>query len=728
MPLDAVKLLRLEAERADIERGEVGNGNNSRLQALVAKGWRITYAELFGQSFVDSLDSAATDDKHHSEAIGWHWNARIALLEGDTPPNGEYAYFPIWSRGNMKSSVAEAMVAVDALLTVAYGQKGYCLYIGREKDRVKENIGNLEALLSRKKIREYAPELSEVAKNEETNSKRQWTGTMLQTKAGYVIKGGTIDSAQAGSRIKHIEDESERDTRVTFFVPDDIDSREDSPVIAETRFNKLTTEILPMGQENTLTFFAQNLISRYSVMYKIQKGGAKVLTNRKPTQPIPAVRGLAYEQRTVNGIVKDVVIAGKPTWRVWDLARVQKEIDTMGLTAFLRECQHEVDQSREGLVHKRYNDDVHPISYSQFAAVFGSRDAWKSWFKVPFSDWARTKTKYHANVAGYLAVSSQNTLYPGLTFCLPMSFKADTEPADVAERLLRTLTPYAVGQKTWKDLIDEAWKRAESEQHFDTVAERIEYTKTYYSQIIPKYSRPVLEKFNVRTGANSHSEDKVREIFNAGFGFSFIPSNPPATAALEQIDEAMRVDAKQPHLFKPNQKGYTRWYVLCPDDTSAKPQQIGDKLVYPPLPYPQVLNPDDLHDSDLFRYQMCNRRFASPKLTETGERIDDLLKLDDDFGQALQLVYFKHLLSNISLTETEAVEEAIRRISPQLTVANMQERSPYANSFTPGQQMARLEVEVKVRKDLEMPNETLNALNGAESFDDGEFDFGFGGY
>lgn len=35
------------------------------------------------------------------------------------------------------------------------------------------------------------------------------------------------------------------------------------------------------------------------------------------------------------------------------------------------------------------------------------------------------------------------------------------------------------------------------------------------------------------------------------------------------------------------------------------------------------------------------RRFADPKLTELGERVDELLKLHDD-GQAFQMVYFKN--------------------------------------------------------------------------------------
>lgn len=634
-----------------------GGGGGVSARELISKGWKVTYAELFGQSFVDSLDSAETDDRHHSEAIEWHWDSRIALLEGKRPPNDEFAYFPIWARGNMKTTIAEAIVCADAFLCGTYEEPGFCLYIGREKDRVKENIGNIETLFGLPTVRRYMPGLSQVAKDEDTNQQGRWTASLMQTQTGYAVKGATVDSAQAGSKMKQ--------TRVTLFLPDDIDDREESPVQSETKYKKLTTEILPMRQANTLTFFAQNLINRFSTMYRIYKGQSKALANRKATKPIPAVRGLKTEQRTMpDGKIKDVVIAGRCTWRVWNLARVQDEIDTMTLPVFLTEMQHEVEQSNEGRFHKKYDDDVHAISHSQFDAVFG-RDAWKDWHKVAFSDWARTKTKKHANIAGYLAVSNQNTRYPAMTFLVPFSFAKDTMPEDVAERFLSALTPYAYGTEdnrvTWKKLIDDAWKRENAEQHFETVAARMDFAGKYYQRIIPQYSKKVLAAYKVGASVNSHSEDKVRMMFNNGFGFKFIPSNPGKTDALEEIDAAMKVDYELPHIFDPSKKGYTRWYVLCKDDFTQPPHILNGVYAYPPVPYSDALDPTDLHDDDLFRYQMIERRFASPKLQELGERIDEPEKSNDDFGQGLQMVYFKHLLSNLVYTE----EEKINMLIPQ---------------------------------------------------------------
>lgn len=299
---------------------------------LVSKGWRHCYTELFGQTFVDVLAP------HHIEAVEWHWDSRLAFLTDEKP---EYlAYFPIWPRGHMKSTLAERMIVVDAILSVAYSQPGFALYVGREKDKVRDYIANIEALLSSDTVRKFCPSLSQVAKNDETNQKRQWTATFLHTQAGYVVKGGSIESSQAGARVG--------DTRPTFIVPDDIDGREDSVVISEMRFKRLTGEILPMRQQNTLVYFAQNLISRYSVMYRIQSGQAKVLTNRKPTKPIKAVLDLVTETREVDGIVKDVVISGESTWQFWDKQRIQDEIDTEGLTAFKIECHPAGTMIRRG--------------------------------------------------------------------------------------------------------------------------------------------------------------------------------------------------------------------------------------------------------------------------------------------------------------------------------------------------------------------------------------------
>lgn len=652
----------------------------SELKALISEGWRALYAEFFGRGFVEALDSAETDDQHHSQAIEWHWNARLCLINYELelrqlrikqelgvinyetfarqqeklqdkwfPPF--WAYTAIWSRGNMKTTVARATLIVDALLSVAFGVSGYGLVVGGTVKKVKGTATTISQMLQSPKIKQYAPKLSQVKKSDAGQS-QGWTADFINTAAGYVFHFIGLDQGIAGANVEGV--------RPTYVLPDDIDDREDSPVISEGRLSVLTRSVIPTKQWNTLFFFAQNMISRFSVLYRIYKQQVRVLANRFATEPIPAVRGLETEERLDpdSGLVRDFFTSGKITWRGWNRREVQNQIDTMTLPIFLLECQHEVEGNKEGLVHKKYNDAVHPISKSQLAAVYGSRDAWKTFNKVPFNDWARTKTAYHANVAGYVCVVSQNRPLPGHMIIVPLSFPKDTTPADVAVRMLSVLQPATDTGKPWADLVDEAWKRA-GEHEFKTESDRLDFQKKYYAKIIPKYARPVLKRYRVKSGVNSHSEDKVREIFNQGFGFSFMPSNPGENEGLEDIDAWMKYDRQAPHCFDQSKTGYTRFHVLCEDDTTKEPTIINGIEVYPPEPYPDVIEPDKLHDAPLFRYQMCNRSYADPEVTKTGEKIDVLLKMNDDFGQCLQMIAIKKLLSNMPLTKEEEIEETM---------------------------------------------------------------------
>lgn len=112
--------------------------DNQELRTLVDKGWRVCYAEWFGKkAFVDILAP------HHIEAIEWHWESRIAFLEGRKP---DYlAYFPVWPRGHMKSTLAEKMVVVDAMLARIYLVSRAMLYtLPDQKTRLKRILPTLK--------------------------------------------------------------------------------------------------------------------------------------------------------------------------------------------------------------------------------------------------------------------------------------------------------------------------------------------------------------------------------------------------------------------------------------------------------------------------------------------------------------------------------------------------------------------------------------------------------
>lgn len=601
------------------------------LRTAIKSGWAATYSLLFnglgGRPFVPNLAP------HHRRAIKWHWISRHRVCRNERPRY--YAYFPIFSRGHMKSTLARSIAVVDALISMYYERPGYCLYFSGTDKKTENHARSIAALLS--EFRKHAPTLAVVKREDQGSRSLGWKATFLNTQANYVFHFGSLQSGMAGANLEGV--------RPSMMIPDDCDSRDDSPVISEKNFKLLTAEILPMGAQGTLTFWAQNLISRFSSMYRIYKGQARVLTNRMPTKPVPAIRGLKTEVQTVDGTPRDIIIAGEPTWKYFDLTACQDEINRIGLPAFLAECCHEVEQSREGLMLKNYEDGVHPISESEFASVFGSMASWRTWHKWIFHDWARTKTQFHANVAGYLAVSSQNTPLPGFKFIVhPMSFPAGSAPEDVAERILSALSPTTLagddGQKlhTWGELRRDTLHRLNAAQHTATVRERLDFEHKALAEIIPKYARPVLERFNVRGGAMSHSEDTIRELYRKCYGITLSPSNPGKFDCVDEIDRDLLVDYNVPHAFRPQQAGYSRFAIVCPDWKDCPPDAIridertGCKI-YPPQPPPDTLSSDDLYDHDLFRFQFLNWRTRAPKLTETGERIDEVLKLHDDFGQ-----------------------------------------------------------------------------------------------
>lgn len=654
-----------------------------KARSLILQGWKSFYSAVFGDGFVEALDSAETDDRHHSEAIEWHWNARLALLNGRRPPNDWFVYFPTWARGNMKTTIGRAMLITDAILSWAHYKSGYALIPGGSSNKIQQHASSISAMLHNPRVMAVCPPLGRVKKNEMGHS-RGWTATYIHTEAGYVFHFLGIEQGMAGANIDGV--------RPTFIQPDDIDSRTDSPLMTERKYRALTLEILPARQADTLIYWAQNIISRYSVRYRIEKQHVAVLTNRKPTRPIPAVRGLKIERSLIDGIWREKVVDGRCTWRVWNLQRVQDEVDTYGLVAFLREMQHEVEQTELDLMIHQWNDRVHVISESEFALVFGTRKMPESWPKEWGNDWARTKTARHANVALWRTVSLPLTPLPGMQFIFyPMSFPPNSQPEDVAERLLGCLEqPEGT---TWEDIRRSALARINAATFCRTQLERIEYEQRVMEEIFPPIVTEVLEKHNCVGGVNSHERDDVRRIYNAVYGMRCTGVNPRKFGGIEQINRDFYVDYSMEHPFRPGEPGYTRTFLVVPDDPAAEEEEreiYGRRgWVRRPVPFLESAVPEELEDSDLFRFQMANWRHIPAKLTYSGEVIDVPEKANDDFGNVLQmLVVGRPLLARemtpaeeFSILLPDKVKETEKRMKQALEVTKQEQQEAEAARF-----------------------------------------------
>lgn len=664
---------------------ELSASSASSCAELESRGWEAWYAEIFGQSFVDVLA------KHHREAINWHWNARMAQRRGEKP---DYlAYFSIWSRGHMKSTLAKRVAICDACLSINSPETGgYCLYVSGTADKVKGHAKSIESLLSSPKLAEHYPALTRVRRGSAGGSKG-WTADFIYTDAGYIFHFIGLDKGVAGANVD--------DIRPTFIVPDDIDDREDSPPISKRRFNTFTRGVIPTRQKNTLIFFAQNLISRFSVMFQIYKGLARVLTNRFVTHPIPACYNLVTEVKTVNGIPKDIVLSCDPTWDFYDKERIQEEIDSMSLEAFKLECQHEVEESKEGVILKHYNDNVHVISESEFAARFGTRQIPQSWNKYIFNDWARTKSEHHANVAGILASSSHGSPLPGCLFLFhPMSFNAGTEPEDVALRIIKALAPRANINNSltdWEDLVSSTLTR-ENFNRFETdTTKMLQMRRQVLSRVIPAYVKPVLQMQNVIGLRMSHEALSARTVYQSVFGLPFEGINPGADGGIDYINNAMRVDYKIPHSFRPEQLGYTRFFIVVPDEK---------------LKYNDYLTPNEIHDHDLIRYQFKNWRYRDAVLSSAGMKEHGVLKMNDDFGNGLMMLFHDGFVSSAPLSEAEKWSEHLNLNFPEFTPEAMRD----AENWT-GKHMALVLEQQRWEKDnSKNPSEKSDYTDWAKQF------------
>ena len=656
-------LLRIKEEHAAAQRVTA----ESRAAKLEAKGWEAWWRAIFGDKLVDVLES------HHRDAIAWHWEARQALNRGEVPPSDHYAYFAPWSRGHMKSTIARRIAICDAAISKAdaSGNRGYCLYIGGTKEKIEGHAKSIDTLLSKPELLAYYPKLNVSRKTTQGHSKG-WKAQFFYTDHGYIFHFVSLEEGLAGANVD--------DIRPSLMVPDDIDGRKDSAAVAEKRFDVFTTEILPAKQEKTIFFYAQNLINRNAIAYKIYKQKVRVLTNRKPIKPVPAVRGLQTELRTVNGIVKDVVVAGESTWRGWDMTRVQNEIDTYGLSAFLRECQHEVEQAREGLVLPEWDESVHVISWSQFERVFGQRSIPRHWAKHAGMDYGQI---HPAPFIGR-AVAASNSRMPGCHFWFKLvTHPQSTAPDEMALRLIEALFPW--------DEAKQAGVNTKPIRTFDpdltakyytgNPASTLDAPRNLAQKLIKDQVRALFTAQGWRSFAFSHEQKRVRELFMSAYGLPVTGVNPGAEGGLEEMRRLLKVDYNTPHPFKEDVKGYSGVYVIVADDEyDTAVTDAGFKLLRDQFP-------------DWVRRE--------EKLTEQGLQDDRPMKVHDDAGNALMMSY--HLKLGITpLTTDEQIE---RQVHPRFQVTEENE----SKIDDPAWLMSRLVHRDKVTRKVEAVDKELAA-------------------
>jgi hypothetical protein len=252
-----------------------------------------------------------------------------------------------WPRGGAKSTSAE-LGGVKAGVT---GRRRYAWYVSETQDQADKHVENMAALLESDSVAKHYPDHAERKVNK-FGASRGWRRNRLRTAGGFTVDALGLDTAARGLKVE--------EQRPDLIILDDIDNRHDTPATTAKKIATITTSILPAGANNVAVWVIQNLIIPDGFVSRLVDGRADYLSRRIVSGPHPAIRDFKWEyvEDGETGTRRAMITEGEATWEGQSLAVCQHLIDTIGILAFLRECQHEVKSRGEGLALK-YNEAKH---------------------------------------------------------------------------------------------------------------------------------------------------------------------------------------------------------------------------------------------------------------------------------------------------------------------------------------------------------------------------------
>jgi len=305
-------------------------------RGVIEESWKIWLTTLF-KEYVSSPFA-----KHHKTFWDWLWDV------GEDSPK---PIVMVLNRGGGKSTMAE----LSAVFIGARELRSYVWYIRSTQDRANDSVGNIQELLETHRIENYYPGLGNRMTGK-FGQVRGWRRNFLRTENGFTVEAVGLDTAVRGARIG--------EHRPDWIIFDDIDDTKDTPVITKRKEDIIKFAILPAAKYNAGVVAIQNLLIADGIFARLVSGEADYLRNKLLIGPIKAVDDLAYEFDNKHNRYK--ITKGQPTWKGMDIAVCENFIARWGLTSFLREAQHEVQQVDGGMFsHIDYKhvapDEVPPL-------------------------------------------------------------------------------------------------------------------------------------------------------------------------------------------------------------------------------------------------------------------------------------------------------------------------------------------------------------------------------
>ena len=276
------------------------------------RDWQLWCQKLFPKHF------SAPFAQRHIEL--WEWAESITLY------NQVDSFLAFWSRGGAKSTNAEAIVTKIG----ADERRKYVLYVSSTQEKADTHVASIAGMIESKMFGQYYHKMSMRARGKFGNVKG-WRREHLQAANGFAVDAFGLDSGLRGIKID--------EQRPDLIILDDIDEKFESPKVTLKKMQVISDTVLSSGSMNCAVLFIQNMISADSVASRLLDLRADFLRRRIVSGPFPAIDNFSYELQDNLFIITE----GTPTWEGQDLESCQALIDRIGISAFRRESQHEVD-------------------------------------------------------------------------------------------------------------------------------------------------------------------------------------------------------------------------------------------------------------------------------------------------------------------------------------------------------------------------------------------------
>jgi len=250
----------------------------------------------------------------------WAW---ISSLE-----RGKYSppFVAIWPRGGAKSSTLELGVAYVGMTL----SRRFVLIVCETQEQANTRVGAIRTLLEK---------LKESPATTARGQQKGWRVDQIRTARGFNVAGIGLDAAARGIKLDEF--------RPDWIPLDDLDGLNDTPANTERKERTLTNSILGTGSEDCVVSYTQNLILEDGIAARVVGRRSDYLADAVIDGPEKAVNNLTTDIVTLDGGRREYrITGGEPTWAGQDLEVCERQIRKLGLTAFLREMQHEVEGSQ----------------------------------------------------------------------------------------------------------------------------------------------------------------------------------------------------------------------------------------------------------------------------------------------------------------------------------------------------------------------------------------------